>query len=441
MLLAALIAAAPGLLRAAGGEPNLGPMAVVGRLRGDHGGLWIVQPLRGAPVAAIELWYRAPSTGFGPKPMPSLARLAAQTVAASKPLVGPSLSRVVKDSGGRLGITVYSDTLEIAAVVPSNFAKAVVKTLTTVYFAPVVNEAGLAIARRDVTQEALLESFNPETLTREAVFTALFSEGPQHYPALGDPKTVAAITLAETRSFATRAFRSQNAILVVSGAIDPSIATSAATGRPAQGALAEHENYSPLQVATVSEPVVKPFEESGGGYGWIGPSIADERAATALDFISDYLFGSETGYVNRAIADGDPDAFVVGQFITLHDPGVLFVGYSAKQAEALRSKIDEAVNLVRKPLPAATFAAALITFRYRLLHDLQTPSEIADNLGWYVVEGNPEYAPGANGNRGKYFQALDSLTPDYVASVAERYLAKRGVAVILQPVPKPSATR
>ena len=51
---------------AATGElPDLGPNTTVGRL--PVGGTVIVRPAQGAPVAAIELWYRAPSTGFGEK--------------------------------------------------------------------------------------------------------------------------------------------------------------------------------------------------------------------------------------------------------------------------------------------------------------------------------------------------------------------------------------
>ena len=46
---------------------------------------------------------------------------------------------------------------------------------------------------------------------------------------------------------------------------------------------------------------------------------------------------------------------------------------------------------MRRPLDAKTFAAALAAFEYHLLSDLQTPSEMADNFDWYVVEGNAAY--------------------------------------------------
>jgi len=433
-VLAALLVAVIGPASAAGALPNLGGNVTVKQLA--TGTTAIVQTLGGPPVAAIELWYRAPSTGFGPKPIPSLARLSAQAIAASKPLVGSALGELVKNAGGRLAISVYSDSVEIAAVVPANTARAVVKTMTTAYFAPVITDAGFKIAQRDVAQEALYESFNPETAARDAVFASLFASGPQHYPSLGAPRDVPAIALAEIRAYATRAFRAQNAILVVSGAVPQTIVAAAATGRSADAALAAAEDHAAVEIASVPPPVTGPFEETSGGYGWVGPPIANEREATALDFVADYLFNGESGSVTRTLAESNPDAFVVGQFITLHDPGVLFVGFAGKRFDAVRAKVDDGLATMRKPLPPAIFATALAAFQYHLLHDLQTPVELADNFGWYAVEGNPEYAPGAGSNAGRYFQAIASLTPEFVAAVAEKYLGRPGAVVTLQPAAK-----
>ena len=50
------------------------------------------------------------------------------------------------------------------------------------------------------------------------------------------------------------------------------------------------------------QPVATTGAESGQGLGWAGPAITDEREATALDFVSDYLFRPDTGTVQRAIA-------------------------------------------------------------------------------------------------------------------------------------------
>jgi predicted Zn-dependent peptidase len=416
---------------ATGDLPDLGPNVTVGRL--PAGGTVIVDPAQGAPVAAVELWYRAPSTGFGPKPLPALARLAAQAVAASKPIVGDPLGKVVADAGGRLAITVYSDSISISAVVPAAAARSIVKTMTTAFFAPVATEDGFHQAQRDVEQESLISNYDAETVVRDAVFAQLFSDGPQHYPALGAPKDVSAIAFADVKSFATRAFRSQNATLVVSGAIDSGIAAAAVPGRPAQNDDATPEPPAVGTLAASIEPVTKAFVEASGGYGWAGPPIADAREATAMDFIADYLFRGDVGTVVKRAAATQPQALVVGQFITLHDPGVMFVEFSGKDAAALRALVDDGFASVRKPMDPPAFANALASFKYHLLSDLQTPAEKADNFGWYSVEGAADYAPGASGEAGRYFQAADSLTPEFVASVAEKYLGKTPVVVTLRP--------
>jgi predicted Zn-dependent peptidase len=87
-------------------------------------------------------------------------------------------------------------------------------------------------------------------------------------------------------------------------------------------------------------------------------------------------------------------------------------------------------------MTASEFASALTAFKYHLLSDLQTPTQIADNFGWYSVEGSAGYAPGANGDGGTYFKTADSLTPEFVASVAQKYFTKSPVVVTLHPAPK-----
>jgi predicted Zn-dependent peptidase len=416
--------------------PDLGPGVTIARM--STGGTVIVRPAQGAPVAAVELWFRAPSTGFGPKPALGIARLAAQVVAASKPIVGLPLGKAVSDIGGRLAITTYTDSVAVSAVVPATSARDIVKLMTTAFFAPVATEDGFRLAQRDVAQEALISKFDPETAVRDAIFSELFSSAPQHYPALGGPKDITALVFSDVRAFATRAFRAQNATLVVSGAVDATVASAAVPGRPATDD-ASPEPPSVPQLGTATDPVVRDFATPSGGYGWAGPAIANQREATAMDFIADYLFRPDDGFVSKQVADKFPDALIVGQFITLHDPGVMFVAFSGKSPEPLQALVQSGFAQMQKPLAGPAFSAALDAFKYHLFSDLQTPTELADNYGWYSVEGSPEYAPGAAGENGPYFKAANSLTSDFVASVAVKYLGKPPIVVALRPQAKDKA--
>jgi predicted Zn-dependent peptidase len=104
----------------------------------------------------------------------------------------------------------------------------------------------------------------------------------------------------------------------------------------------------------------------------------------------------------------------------------------------VKARVDAGLASMRQPLAAATFAAARRAFEYHLLSDLQTPGQVADNFGWYSVEGNPEYAPGAGGDAGRYFSAAEAMTPEFVASVVEKYLTKPPATVTLRPEGKPA---
>ncbi len=166
--------------------------------------------------------------------------------------------------------------------------------------------------------------------------------------------------------------------------------------------------------------VSQPAPVTGLGFAWTGPPIADARAATAMDFIADYLFDADRGTVAREARSTANDAFLNGQFITLHDPGVLLVTVSGAHAQEMRSKITSAVEALATPMDRKTFDAAKNAFLYHIISQVQTPETRADNFGWYAAEGNLPYAPGDAS--GQYVEAAQALDPGYVAQIVREYL-------------------
>jgi hypothetical protein len=80
-------------------------------------------------VAAIAIWFRAPSAGFV-NPVPGLGRLSASAVADSRPVTGTSLAAFVDGVGGRLAITAYPESIAVSVLVPADAAAAAVQALT-----------------------------------------------------------------------------------------------------------------------------------------------------------------------------------------------------------------------------------------------------------------------------------------------------------------------
>ena len=371
-----------------------------------RGGSYVLYPDTTVASAAVGLWFRAPAPGYDDA-TPGIANLAA-TAAAVAPLAsGKSLYELVHTVGGELNIAVYPDIIGIGAVVPASATRRIVAAMTAAYFAPSVDDAAVKTARANAAVLGVQQRYESDTTLHDLLFKQIFAIGPAHYPPL--PTTVpqlTGITTAQVSGYAKRAFRAANAVLTLAG----------------------------MPVSTTAVGAV-----DGVGLAWIGPPIADQKAATALDFVADYLFREQTGVVSKVLDRSQSDALVIGQFITLHDPGVMVVTIGGSHEKQTEKNVMDALEALQQPMDAQAFNAAREAFLYHVAADTQTPQERADNLGWYTVEGNLEYAPGiAHGN---YEQAARALDPQYVAEVVRHYLRKPVVVDLIATTPQKESSQ
>ncbi|MDE2481959.1 MAG: insulinase family protein [bacterium] len=382
-----------------------------------HGGTYVLYRDPTLATAAIDLWFRAPGAGYDGA-NPGIARLAATAVAAAPLASGTTLVALVRSLGGHLAIQAFPDMIGVSVVVPSDAARRVVAAMSAAYFDPALDADALKIAQSDVTVLAAQRRYLADSLAHDALFAQIFSAGPAHEPPLPDTAgALARLPLADVEAFARRAFRSANATLSLAGDVAPTALDAVTAGTP--GAP-----DAPLDSTLAADPhanATLAANVPGAGLAWVGPPIRDERAATALDFVADYLFRDGSGVVAKALDASDDPAYVSGQFITLHDPGVFLVTLSGDDVSVARTRVLEAIRALQHPLDAATFARAREAFLFHLASDTQYASEQADNLGWYATEGNAAYAPSAM--QSTYWQTARGLDPAFVASVVQRYLA------------------
>jgi len=382
-----------------------------------HGGSYMIyrDPTIGA--AAIDLWFRAPGAGYANN-APGISRLAATAAAAARLESGRSLAEFVRSVGGRLSINAYPDIVGISVIVPSSAASRTVASMTAAFFSPLIDDNALKTAQRDSAVLAVQQRYSSDSTLHNALFAEVFSSGPAHLTPL--PSSVSDITrvqLDDVTAFAKRAFRSSNAFLTLAGDVDASsvgvVTNGSGNGSP-DNPFDSTVAASPKGDSTISGNV------AGIGLAWVGPAIHDERAATAMDFVADYLFRDETGLISKSLNSSD-DSYVDGQFITLHDPGVMLVTIGGSKDDNVRAQVLAAVNKLTQPMDPKPFAAAREAFLYHLASDMQLPGQQADNLGWYAAEGNASYAPGDSS--GTYWKNAQTLDPAFVASVVKQYLS------------------
>ncbi len=394
-----------------------------------RGGAYVLDSNPTIGAAAIALWFRAPGAGYD-NATPGIARLAA-TAAAVAPLSGgKSLVEVVRSAGGELNINVYPDIVGVDAVIPSSGVRSVVAAMTAAYFAPAIGDAAVKTAQRDAAVLAVQQRYSTDLTLHDLLFKQIFSAGPAHYPALPDSVSdIARISPQSIADFAKRAFRSGNALLAMTGNVDASTIGVVTDGN---GGTMDAPFDSTLSGTTGG--TTASGEVQGTGLAWVGPPIADEKAATALDFVADYLFRDNTGVVTRQIDASNKDAYVIGQFITLHDPGVMRVTIGGSDDKAAAQTVMSALQKMATPLDPKTFGAAREAFLYHIAADTQTPDALSDNLGWYASEGRPQYAPGDDG--GDYMRAARALDPQYVSEIVRKYLTAPVTVRLITVAPK-----
>ncbi len=394
-----------------------------------RGGVYVLDANPSIGAAAVALWFRAPGAGYD-NASPGIARLAA-TAAAVAPLAGgKSLVEVVHSAGGQLNINAYPDIVGVDALIPSSGVRRVVAAMTAAYFAPSIGDAAVKTAQRDAAVLAVQQRYSTDLTLHDLLFKKIFSSGPAHYPALPDSVTdIARISPQSIADFAKRAFRSGNALLAMTGNVDASTIAAVSDG---SGGTMDAPFDSALSGATGE--TTSSGEVPGTGLAWVGPPIADQKAATALDFVADYLFREQTGVVSREIDAGNKDAYVIGQFITLHDPGVMRVTIGGSDDKTAAQTVLGALQKLATPMDPKTFGAAREAFLYHIASDTQTPDALSDNLGWYASEGRPEYAPGDDS--GEYLRAARALDPQYVSEVVRKYLTAPVTVRLITVAPK-----
>ena len=389
-----------------------------------------------SPTAAIEIWIRCPSIGYG-APRPGLARLTALAVVDEK-AGGPSLREEARRAGAQIAISVYQESTEIALLAPAYLSPSLLDTLVSRALHPHLDQAAFESARQRLAAQQVASMDMPDQVLRDSLFAQLFSSGPLHDSSFGDPKTLTGLSLDDISGFAARAYVPAQEIVVTVGDVDAGdVSKRIAAAAPAAGPLQAMPESTIAPYGDTPISLTRESLSAGGvAIGWVGPPIADERAATAMDFLSDYLAHPIEGVVSKVVMGADASTNFTGQFVTLRNPGVFYVTASgAKLDPALTSTLirDAVRTAVRQQLSKEEFERARAAFITHLLRDMQTSQGLADNYGWYFAQGALPYSPSATDATlsGEYFKQVASLSPDYVYSIARRYLEAKPAVIIL----------
>ena len=397
-----------------------------------------VRHATGSGSVALEIWIRCPSNGWASS-QPGIARLTALATVGGQS-GGSSLRDIVRSRGGQLGVSIFQTATEFAILAPAASAPVLQDELVRRIFHPSLDGAALTDAKTRLAEEQAAASQSTTEVLRDEVFSAVFASGPLHGSTFGDSQSLQSASLDDVRAFAARSYVPTAAIVVSLGNGDATILTGrlAATAPRAAAASAVPPSSTagaPAQPISIASTLV---DTPGVALAWAGPPISDQKAATAMDFLSDYLTDQHNGQFAKAAAAAAADATVNGQFVTLENPGLFFVSVSgtavdpAAMEKTLRNALQSELT---RTMPHDQFADAIDAYETRLLRQMDSPQGLADNYGWYFAQNAPAYAPSATDPvlGGAYFANAASLTPEFVRDVARRYLGAPPIVIVVTP--------
>ena len=333
----------------------------------------------------------------------------AATAAAVAPLAsGKSLYALVHTVGGELNIEVYPDIVGIGAVVPASAARRVVAAMTAAYFAPAVDDAAVKTARANAAVLGVQQRYESDTTLHDLLFgkssrrSGALSAAADHGCAADEHFDGAGRALLRSALSA-----SANAMLTLTGNVDAS-SIDAVTDGSGPGAMDAPFDSTLAPVRRRRRP--RPVRSTA--WAWPGSVRRSPMKRRRPRSISSPIisFASRPASCRKALDRARSDALVAGQFITLHDPGVMVVTIGGERRKAgraarARARSSAAATAGRADVRRGARSVSLSRRRgYANAAAARRQSRLV-----YAPKATSSYAPGIR--NGTYEQPARSLDP------------------------------
>jgi zinc protease len=271
----------------------------------------------------------------------------------------------------------------------------------------------------------------------EQLYLHAYERSPYRWNPVGFMEDLRLITLADAKAFHKTYYAPNNAVLVLSGDIEP--AEGFALAKKYFGAIPRQTPPGPVSAEEPAQlgerriTVRKPAELPAVLIGWHGVRTLDADRP-ALDVVGKLLTGGDSARLDRALVREHELTTGVSADLTWGIDANLFVVYAqarpGKGIPMLEQRIDEVLaTMAKEPVTPEELATAKRQLRAEFVKGLKTVSGKANQLGFCeVVLGDYRRLFG--------FEAeWEAVTAEDVQRVVATYLtpAKRTV-VVLDPI-------
>jgi len=254
------------------------------------------------------------------------------------------------------------------------------------------------------------------------LFNNAYIYHPYHWTPIGFINDIKTWTIEDIRSFHKTYYQPQNAILMVTGDIEPK-----EVFKEAEKAFGSIKNSGDIPKVKFIEPkqdgakrvvIHKESEVEMIAITFHIPNFQDKDQVT-LSVISEILYSGKSSRLYKALVDkkplvnsvyaynmenSDPGLFI---FLATCNPGV--------KAEDVEKELIKQIELIKNgPVTKAELQKVKINTKSDFIHSLESSSSIANLYGSYLVRGDMKPLQ-------KYEERVNKITAKKVQKVAQKY--------------------
>ncbi len=412
----------------------------------DNGLEVVVVPDRRAPVVTHMVWYRVGGADE-PQGKSGIAHFLEHLMfKGTAKIPSGEFSKIVARLGGQ-------DNAFTAQDITSYFQRVAKEKLPEVMTMEADRMANLRLDEKEVLTErkVILEERrsrvdnDPGSLLQEQMMAALYVAHPYHTPVIGWETEIRNLNRADALAFYKRFYAPNNAILVVTGDVEPDKVM----------ALAK-ETYGKIPAnPDVGKPRVRPTEPEplterrvilrDGRVGkatferyYLAPSFttASSRDAEALQILARIIGSSTTSRLyNTLVRDekkaSSTSAWYSGLALDTGRFGVYAVAAGDTKLEDIEASVDRVIDgLIRDGVSSEELERAKTSEVANLIYASDSQQSLAHTYGWNLATGRTVEDVEARSER------LKAVTREDVQAAASKYLErKRSVTGYLVPIP------
>lgn len=264
-------------------------------------------------------------------------------------------------------------------------------------------------------------------------FNTAFVYHPYHWTPIGFMQDIQSWNIEDIRSFYNTYYQPQNAIVLVSGDIEPNLVFESASKY-----FSKLENHTPsIPQVTAKEPkqdgmrrsiVKKDSQLEYIAMGYKIPNFSSEDQV-ALSAISEILSGGKSSVLQTELVDKQQIVTSVYAYnMELKDDSVFLIIATAKQgvrAEKIEEEIYKILeNLKQGNISQEELDKVKINTKADFIYGLEGASSVAELFGSYLVRGDIKPLL-------SYERDINALNIEKIQQVANKYFVEDSLSVVI----------